>query len=66
MARAPYQVNQNGGHLPPKPEMVGPSAKADQSSGHLATPPKPKTHNHTPMEVDKEDGQSSKRLELKL
>ncbi|EOA35610.1 hypothetical protein CARUB_v10020824mg [Capsella rubella] len=44
VARAPYQVNQNGGHLPPKPDMVSPSPKAGQSSGHFATPPKPKAH----------------------
>lgn len=65
VARAPYQVNQNCGHLPPKPDMVGPSIKAGQSSRHLATPPQPKAHDHTPMEVDKK-GQSSKDLELKL
>ncbi|XP_019093131.1 PREDICTED: protein TIFY 11B-like isoform X2 [Camelina sativa] len=45
VARAPYQVNQNGSHLPPKPEMVSPSIKAGQSSRHFATPPKPKAHN---------------------
>ncbi|KAL1203745.1 Protein TIFY 11B [Cardamine amara subsp. amara] len=53
VARAPYQVNQNGGHLPPKPDMAGPSAKADQSSRHFATPPNPKAHNPMPMDVDK-------------
>ncbi|KAG7589874.1 CO/COL/TOC1 conserved site [Arabidopsis suecica] len=66
VARAPYQVNQNGGHLPPKPDMGTPSIKSGQSSQHLATPPKPKAHNHMPMEVDKKEGQSSKNLELKL
>ncbi|KAL9311516.1 Protein TIFY 11B [Arabidopsis thaliana] len=66
VARAPYQVNQHGSHLPPKPEMVAPSIKSGQSSQHIATPPKPKAHNHMPMEVDKKEGQSSKNLELKL
>ncbi|VVA95039.1 unnamed protein product [Arabis nemorensis] len=67
VARAPYQVNQNGSHLPPKPEMVGPSVKPGPSSHQPATPPKPKGHNNmSPIEVDKEEGQCSKDLELKL
>ncbi|KAG7586796.1 Tify domain [Arabidopsis thaliana x Arabidopsis arenosa] len=63
VARAPYQVNQNGGHLPPKPDTVTPSIKSGQPSQHFATP---KAHNHMPMDVDKKEGQSSKNLELKL
>uniref|UniRef100_A0A1J3EPC6 Protein TIFY n=1 Tax=Noccaea caerulescens TaxID=107243 RepID=A0A1J3EPC6_NOCCA len=67
VARAPYQVNQNGGHLPSKPEMVGPSIEpAGQSSRPPVTPLKPKSHNDVWMEVDEEEGKCSKDLELKL
>ncbi|KFK41663.1 hypothetical protein AALP_AA2G156800 [Arabis alpina] len=66
VARAPYQVNQNGSHLPPKPEMVSPSVKPGQSSRQAATPPNPKGHNNMSMEVDKKEGKCSKDLELKL
>ncbi|CAH8334598.1 unnamed protein product [Eruca vesicaria subsp. sativa] len=61
VARAPYQVNQNCGHLPPKPQKVGPSVEPGQPS----TPSKPKRHNDVSMEVDGE-GRCSKDLELKL
>ncbi|CAH2066929.1 unnamed protein product [Thlaspi arvense] len=68
VARAPYQVNQTGSHLPPKPQMVGPSVEPGQSSRQPASPPpKSKTHNDDmSMEVDEEQGQRSKDLELKL
>ncbi|CAN6935259.1 unnamed protein product [Brassica oleracea] len=65
VARAPYQVNQNGGHLTPKPQMVGPSVEAGQPSQQPATPSKPQRHNDMSMEVD-EEGRCSKDLELKL
>ncbi|CAF2197285.1 hypothetical protein HID58_027666 [Brassica napus] len=65
VARAPYQVNQNGGHVPPKPQMVGPSVEAGQHSRQPATPSKPQRHNDMSMEVDEEE-RCSKDLELKL
>ncbi|KAL0731668.1 hypothetical protein Bca4012_027762 [Brassica carinata] len=65
VARAPYQVNQNCGHLPPKPPMVGPSAEPGQPSRQPLSPPKPKIHNDMLMEVDGE-GRCSKDLDLKL
>ncbi|KAJ0232037.1 Protein TIFY 11B [Hirschfeldia incana] len=42
VARAPYQVNQSGGHLPPKPQKAGPSVEPGQPSRQPVTPPKPK------------------------
>ncbi|KAJ0241033.1 Protein TIFY 11B [Hirschfeldia incana] len=66
VARAPYQVNQNGGHLPPKPQMVGPSVEPGQPSRQPATPSKPKRHDAMSMAVDEEEGRCSKDLELKL
>ncbi|CAN7123147.1 unnamed protein product [Brassica rapa subsp. narinosa] len=66
VARAPYQVNQSGGHLPPKPQKVGPSVEPGQPSRQPETPSKPKRHNDASMEVDGEEGRCSKDLELKL
>ncbi|CAF1909477.1 hypothetical protein Bca4012_050099 [Brassica carinata] len=65
VARAPYQVNQSGGHLPPKPQKVGPSVEPGQPSRQPETPSKPKRHNDVSMEVDGE-GRCSEDLELKL
>ncbi|CAN8239507.1 unnamed protein product [Cochlearia groenlandica] len=42
VARAPYQVNQNVSHLPPKPHMTGPLVEPRQSSRQPMSPPKPK------------------------
>lgn len=66
VARAPYQVNQSGGHLPPKPQKVGPSVEPGQPSRQPETPSKPKRDNDVSMEVDGEEGRCSKDLELKL
>ncbi|KAG2321782.1 hypothetical protein Bca52824_014995 [Brassica carinata] len=66
VARAPYQVNQNGGHLPPKPQMVRPSAESGQPSRQPATPSKPKSRDDMSMAVEEEEGRCSKDLELKL
>jgi len=66
VARAPYQVNQNSGHYPTKPEMVGPSVEPGQSSRPPVTPPKPKRHNDVSMEVDEKERNGSKDLDLKL
>ncbi|KAF8099516.1 hypothetical protein N665_0242s0003 [Sinapis alba] len=66
VARAPYQVNQNCGHLPPKPQKVGPSVEPGQPSRQTESLPKPKRQNDVSMEVDGEEGRCSKDLELKL
>ncbi|ESQ27941.1 hypothetical protein EUTSA_v10018984mg [Eutrema salsugineum] len=67
VARAPYQVNQNGGHLPPKPQMVDPSVEPGRSSRQPVTLPKQKRHNDSMLiEEDEEGGRCSKDLELKL
>ncbi|CAN7035268.1 unnamed protein product [Brassica rapa subsp. trilocularis] len=69
VARAPYQVNQNGGghHYPPKPETVpGQQLEQGQSSQpQRPAQPKPECDKDMLMEV-KEEGQCSKDLELRL
>ncbi|XP_010531888.1 PREDICTED: protein TIFY 11A-like [Tarenaya hassleriana] len=66
-ARAPYQVNQNAGHHPPKPEMASSSLERGQSSGQENN--NAKGHEDMLLEEEKEEeeeGQCVKDLELRL
>ncbi|RID48309.1 hypothetical protein BRARA_I04830 [Brassica rapa] len=75
VARAPYQVNQNGGHhhYPPKPETAhgqplesGQSSKRPENAvAQTMSYPKPEGNKNTSIKIE-EEGQCSKDLELRL
>ncbi|KAF8114276.1 hypothetical protein N665_0039s0040 [Sinapis alba] len=75
VARAPYQVNQNGGHhhYPPKPETAhgeplepGQSSKRPENAvAQTMSHSKPEGDKDTSIKIE-EEGQCSKDLELKL
>ncbi|KAF3570151.1 hypothetical protein F2Q69_00063180 [Brassica cretica] len=75
VARAPYQVNQNGGHhhYPPKPETAhgqplesGQSSKRPENAvAQTMSHPKPEGDKNTSIKIE-EEGQCSKDLELRL